>query len=200
MTRERSWHRWRRPSTAATAHEGPFQQQEPIQSGAVRESTVVPQGCAAAVLCPRNPPATLTAGAPCISTCCCWGQRLAGLRCYYFGWCKLCVYWCQMTLQPSRKPWRDTVKSCSSHTLPGPQERVSEPGVAHFVSHVSPGARPQFMTCRVVQGHAAFALQPQPAQNPSPTIPYWGSSTDAERQQDTHSCFSVALLCSLTLF
>lgn len=75
---------------------------------------------------------------------------------------------------------------------------LSEPGAAHLVSDVSPGARPQFMTCRVVQGHAAFALQPQPAQDPNPTIPCRGSSTDAKIHQDTHACFSVASFCSLT--
>lgn len=107
-----------------------------------------------------------------------------------------CVYWCQMTLQPSRKP-------CSpapvTHCQVLRKGCLSEPGVAHLVSHMSPGARPQFMTCRVVQGHAAFALQPQPVQDPSPTIPCRGGSTDAETQQDTHACFSVPSFCSLTL-
>lgn len=72
-----------KPFTAASAREGPFQQQVPVQLGAVRESLMVPPGCAAAMLCPCSPPASPTAGALCISTCCCWGQRLAGLRCYY---------------------------------------------------------------------------------------------------------------------
>lgn len=79
--RERSCHSWRRPFTAA--YEGPFQQQVPIQLGAARESILVPQGCAAAMLHPWSPPATLTAGALLISTSCCWGQRLAGWRCQH---------------------------------------------------------------------------------------------------------------------
>lgn len=93
----------------------------------------------------------------------------------------VCVYWCQMPLQPTGKPCCDTVQSYSSQTLPGPQDRVFVwAWCGSLLSHVSPGARPQFMTCRVVQGLVAFALQPQPGQDPNPTIPCRRSGTDAE--------------------
>lgn len=93
----------------------------PVRGSEGKHSGASGMCCSHAVPCS---PATRTAGALCISTCCCWGQRFAGLR--YCIWLVQaeCVYWCQMTLQPSRKPCHNAVQSCSSHTLPGPQERV----------------------------------------------------------------------------